>query len=137
MHFSKVTQPTSSEAPRAASDADRYLITENVLAAFTDEADDVVEENDTRFDSHPLPSTQREPQHGPVPNVATDDRVNAHADADAAARATTAREPQPAIVKHRFHKLQLRDGVKPRRVIVLRDARRGRPKGKGNSDPPA
>ncbi|MCA9640110.1 MAG: hypothetical protein KC492_05420, partial [Myxococcales bacterium] len=132
----QLTQPTSSEAPRAADDAERYLITENVLAAFTEEADDVVEENDTRFDSQPLPSTQREPQHGSVPNIATDAAPNTQGDADTT-RAAKPREPQPAIVKHRFQKLQLRDGAKPRRIVVLRDARRGRPKGKGNADPPA
>ena len=36
----------------------------------------------------------------------------------------------------RIQKLNLREGVRPARIVVHRDARRGRPK-KGSSDPPA
>ena len=44
-------------------------------------------------------------------------------------------EPHLVVRRHRFQKLNLREGVKPARIVVHRDARRGRPK-KGSSDPP-
>ena len=111
-------------ASEAKAEAARLAAIDNVKHAFATEADQVRQANVVDF---------QQPNHD---EPASGRRGNKRRKHRRAADANDDDELQPPIRKHRFHKLDLHDGVRPRRIVTLRDARRGRPK-KGSSDPPA
>jgi hypothetical protein len=107
------------------ANADAANIVDEVRAALRDEAQDIVE--DAELD-------RPEPRSGTMPSFETARNDDATV---ASGRAGSSAERPPAVIRHRFD----RDASQQaRRLVTLRDRRRGRPPpggGKHGSDPPA
>ena len=101
--------------------AHSITLLDEARSALTDEAEDLIADNEMTFDT-PVRAASRT---AAATNSAAGQ--NSHAPG----------ERGDAVVQHRFHKRDNDPRTASRRVITLRDARRGRPPGKHGADPPA
>jgi hypothetical protein len=104
---------------RDARLTESIALIEEARAAFKDESDDVIEHNAQLFDDNNTGASRNttpRDSHSPDGNERTEQ-----------------------VVTHRFSKRDDDPNTAPRRIITLRDARRGRPRranGKHGADPP-
>ena len=105
----------------------RRTITANINRAFSEEVDELIACDDMTFST----------------KDGLDQAEGTGETADPAAGAENDNDRSPPLVRHRFDRINSRDddaAAKPSRIIVRRDARRGRPKRVANkkhgSDPP-
>jgi hypothetical protein len=115
----------TERAPQERHDVHAQSITllDEARAALTDEAEDLIADNEMTFDTVVRAASSRRTA------TATNSAVGNSSHAPG--------ERGDAVVQHRFHKRNNDPRTAPRRVITLRDARRGRPPGKHGADPPA
>ena len=101
---------------RGQAEGARAQVAEEVRAAWKEEAGEVASADDLDFASGRTPS------------------VSAPASSESTSEPTARPE---AEVRHRFHRDRDDDERHPRRLIIERDQRRGRPPKKAGSDPPS
>lgn len=118
-----------SSEQRQARHTDSIALIEEARAAFVDESEEVVGHDAQLFDDNTHVAASR--------SLKQDTRVHAARNNTASSPETTERAERAVV--HRFTKRNNDPATAPRRIITLRDARRGRPKrpkSKHGSDPP-
>jgi hypothetical protein len=111
---------------------DRVAVLDEVRAAWRDEASEVVGADELDFAKAAAPAASAPAQAEQRTSADGHDSTTASSDPKAERE-----RPEPEA-RHRFHCDQDHGGTRPRRLIVHRDRRRGRPRKKrGRSDPPS